>query len=60
MTGVQTCALPISQWHLPAERLAYWDMFAKPEKLPSQNASFLRVWWVDPAKMAALAAARGQ
>ena len=50
----------VPQWHLPAERVAYWDMFGRPDKLPSQNSSFLKVWWVDPAKLAALNAARGK
>lgn len=50
----------VPQWHLPAERIAYWDMFGRPDILPSQTVDFLRVWWVDPAKQAALAAARGK
>lgn len=50
----------VPTWHLPAERVAYWDKFGRPAKLPSQTSSFLRVWWVDPAKDAALTAARAK
>lgn len=48
----------VPQWYLAHDRIATWDMFGRPGKLPSQTASFLRVWWVDPAKAAALAGKR--
>jgi microcin C transport system substrate-binding protein len=50
----------IPQWNLPFERLAYWNIFDRPAIVPSQLSNYLRVWWVDPAKQAALAAARGK
>ena len=50
----------VPQWHLPTERIAWWDKFARPAKLPSQTPGFPTIWWVDPAKQSALAAARGQ
>jgi microcin C transport system substrate-binding protein len=50
----------VPQWHLPAERLAYWDIFGRPATLPKQTVAYQRVWWVDPMKQAALATARGQ
>jgi microcin C transport system substrate-binding protein len=50
----------IPQWNYPFERLATWDMFSRPAKLPSQNSSLLRIWWMDPAKQTALTAARGK
>jgi microcin C transport system substrate-binding protein len=50
----------VPQWHLPASRIAYWDRFGRPAKTPSGDVSFLQTWWVDPAKDAALAAARGK
>jgi microcin C transport system substrate-binding protein len=49
----------VPQWHYPYERIATWDIFGRPDKLPSQTASLLRVWWIDPAKQAALAGVRG-
>jgi len=50
----------VPQWHFPFERIATWDMFGRPQKLPSQAVSFLQVWWMDPARQKALAAARGK
>lgn len=50
----------VPQWFNPNEWIATWDMFGRPEKLPSQTAAFTQVWWVDPAKQQALRAARGK
>ncbi len=50
----------VPQWHLPAERVAYWDKFGRPAKLPSQTAAFDRVWWIDPVKQTALETARSK
>lgn len=50
----------IPTWHLSTDRVAYWDKFGRPAKLPSQNHGFLRVWWLDPAKESALTAARAK
>ena len=44
----------VPQWHYPFERVAYWDKFGRPDKLPKLTPAFLQVWWVDPAKEAAL------
>jgi len=49
----------IPQFHTPFERLAMWDMYRRPDKLPSRNSSFLRVWWYDEAAAKRLADARG-
>jgi microcin C transport system substrate-binding protein len=49
----------VPQFHTPFERLAIWDMFRRPAKLPSRNTSFLRVWWYDEAAAKRLADARG-
>jgi microcin C transport system substrate-binding protein len=49
----------IPQWYSPFERLAMWNMYGRPEKLPSRSASFLRVWWWDAAAAKRLADARG-
>ncbi len=41
----------VPQWHYPFDRIAIWDMFGRPQKLPSQTpASLSRVWWIDDAK----------
>jgi len=49
----------VPQWHYPYDRWAYWDMFGRPEKLPSQQAAMLRTWWIDEAKLKALPEMRG-
>jgi microcin C transport system substrate-binding protein len=36
-------------WYYPYERLAYWDKYRRPAKLPSDDPSFARVWWYDQA-----------
>jgi microcin C transport system substrate-binding protein len=37
----------VPQWYTPFERLAYWDMYRHPQRLPARAASFLRVWRWD-------------
>jgi len=49
----------VPQYHYPFERLAIWDMFGRPDKLPSRSSSFLRVWWYDDAAAKRLADLRG-
>lgn len=48
----------VPQWNFPYERVATWDIFGRPAKLPSRAVSFLQTWWIDPAKQKALAEAR--
>ncbi|MFZ4807000.1 MAG: extracellular solute-binding protein [Hyphomicrobiaceae bacterium] len=50
----------VPQWHSPSDRIATWDMFERPARLPSQSISFQRVWWVDAQKEKTIAAARGR
>lgn len=50
----------IPQWHTPFDRIAVWDKFGRPEKLPEQDPSFLRVWWLDPDKQQQLNAQGGR
>ncbi len=50
----------VPQWHSPFDRIATWDMFDRPAKLPAQAISFQRVWWVDAAKEKTISAARGR
>jgi microcin C transport system substrate-binding protein len=50
----------VPNWHLPAERLVYWDKFGRPETPPSRSVSFLQTWWFDKARDAALTTARGR
>ena len=50
----------VPHWHYPYERIVTWDIFGRPETLPSRTAGLMQVWWIDPEKQKALAAARGK
>jgi len=45
--------LVIPHWHLPYDRIAFWDKFGYPAVTPLQGVQ-LNAWWIDPAKAAAL------
>lgn len=50
----------IPHWHIPYDRVLYWDKFSRPAVTPDQGAS-LFTWWVDPVKEQSLnARGRGQ
>jgi microcin C transport system substrate-binding protein len=40
----------VPMWHVPYERVARWDRFGRPEKLPDYSIGFPTVWWWDEAK----------
>jgi microcin C transport system substrate-binding protein len=40
----------VPMWHVPYERVARWDRFGKPEKLPDYSIGFPTVWWWDEAR----------
>jgi microcin C transport system substrate-binding protein len=50
----------VPQWHAPYDRVATWNMFGRPAKLPSQATSFQQTWWVDEALEKKLPATRGK
>ncbi len=50
----------VAQWHYPFNRIAYWDKFGRPDKLPSLTPAFDRVWWLDEVRAKDLAAKRAQ
>lgn len=50
----------VAQWHYPFSRIAYWDKFGRPGKLPSITPAFDRVWWFDETRAKDLAAKRAQ
>jgi microcin C transport system substrate-binding protein len=50
----------VPQWHYPFERIAYWDVFSRPAKTPSQTSALMQTWWFDADKQKALEAARGK
>lgn len=45
----------VPQWHVPHERIAYWNRFAHPAKLPPYRDGFPTIWWFDKAKADAIA-----
>jgi microcin C transport system substrate-binding protein len=49
----------VPQFHTPFERLALWDIYRRPDELPSRSSSFLRVWWYDEAAAKRLTDVRG-
>ena len=50
----------VPQWHFPFVRIATWDVFGRSATLPAQVPVYLKSWWIDPAKVQALAAVRGK
>ena len=50
--------LVIPHWHIPYDRVAFWDKFGYPAVTPLQGVQ-LDAWWIDPAKDAALAERKG-
>ena len=50
----------VPQWFKASHFVAYWDKFGRPETKPRFALGFLDTWWVDPAREAALEAARGR
>lgn len=49
----------VPQWHYPFDRVAFWDIFGRPDVLPSQSPAATTNWWVDADKAKALASQRG-
>ncbi len=47
----------IPQWHIPYDRLVYWDRLGRPETTPTQGVQF-DTWWVDARKAEELEAKR--
>ena len=42
----------VPMWNIPYERVAYWNRFGRPEKLPDHSLGFPAIWWWDEAKAA--------
>ncbi len=48
----------VPNWHVPYDRIAYWNKFKHPKTLPKLGDGFPTVWWWDAASAAKLAEAR--
>ena len=42
----------VPMWNIPYERIAYWNRFGKPEKVPDHSIGFPTIWWWDADKAA--------
>ena len=45
----------IPNWHIPHDRIAYWDKYGKPETVTTLRGAVTGAWWIDSAKEASLA-----
>jgi microcin C transport system substrate-binding protein len=48
----------IPHWHSRSFRIAFWERFGLPPRMPRFGLGFPAAWWIDPARDAALAEAR--
>lgn len=46
----------VPHWYKPANDVAYWDKFSRPETKPRFDRGILDTWWYDEVKAAKLAA----
>lgn len=47
----------IPQWHVPYDRIVFWDKFGRPATTPERGVQF-DTWWIDSEKAARLDAGR--
>ncbi len=38
----------VPHWNLPAHRIAYWNVFGRPDRKPPFDPAFIDTWWVNP------------
>ncbi|MGE3872898.1 MAG: extracellular solute-binding protein [Parvibaculaceae bacterium] len=48
----------VPHWYLPVERIARWDRFGAPDKLPEYSLGFPGIWWWDDEKAKKTAAGK--
>jgi microcin C transport system substrate-binding protein len=41
-------------WHLRSYRLAYWDIFGRPEVTARYDHGFPSTWWIDAVRLQAI------
>jgi microcin C transport system substrate-binding protein len=49
----------VPHWHIPYDRVAYWNKFGRPKVVPMQGVQ-LDAWWIDPQKAKALKGKEGK
>jgi microcin C transport system substrate-binding protein len=50
----------VPQWYYPYDRLASWDRFGRPGKLPSQSPGTPMAWWYHAKKADAVSTGQGR
>lgn len=40
----------VPQWYLASHRIAYWDVFGRPERQPRYFRGIPATWWADPER----------
>jgi microcin C transport system substrate-binding protein len=40
----------IPHWYSPVDRVAYWDIFDRPERMPKYEIGYVSTWWFDEDK----------
>ena len=45
--------LVIPNWHIPYDRIVYWNRFGRPKVTPDEGNQFF-AWWIDAQKDAKL------
>jgi len=48
----------VPMWYIPYDRIARWDRFGRPDKLPDYANGFPSIWWWDEQKAKQVAAAK--
>ena len=43
----------VPHWHIPHDRIAFWDRYGRPDDIPTQGVQ-LDTWWIDSEKEDAL------
>lgn len=51
--ALQWSHIVVPHWHIAYDRIARWDKFGMPKKIPVQGV-VTSTWWIDPEKEAAL------
>jgi microcin C transport system substrate-binding protein len=50
----------VPHFHTSVNRIAFWDRFGYPERVPKRGIGFPSTWWFDPEKAAALERAKAK
>ena len=51
--ALQWSHIVVPHWHIAYDRIARWDKFGIPDKVPVQGV-VTNAWWIDPEKVASL------